>query len=87
MAKLIFDIPPGFKVPEDTQDGQEFDSVTTLKLEDGKLCLVAVDGVDLPGYDEDDKKEERPKPDESDDFIGAMEKGMSGAPAGPPMVG
>ena len=70
---IEFDIPAGFKPPADVQEGQEFDVVSTFRLEAGKLALVSIDGVDLPEKTETPKEESS----EDDDFIGAINKGLA----------
>lgn len=74
MEKSVeFDVPQGFKPPEDTQEGQEFDSVATFKLEPGgKICLVAIDGVNLPEYSDKEKPEAEDDMGEEADFVGAI---------------
>lgn len=71
---LEFDVPQGYKPPEDTREGQEFDSVATFKLEPGgKICLVAIDGVMLPEYsDKETLEEEDDMGGEEADFVGAI---------------
>lgn len=45
-------------MPEGVAPGDTFDAVATLKLgEEGKLMLVALDGVDLPGSESDEEDE------------------------------
>lgn len=56
MKKITFAIPKGFQPPEGITEGDEFSAAATLKLEDGKLCLVAVDDVPLKGYEEESDK-------------------------------
>lgn len=61
MKKITFEIPDGFAVPEGLESGDEFDASATFKIEDNgkKLCLLAVDGVALPGYEKDAEKGRR----------------------------
>lgn len=48
---LEFQPPQGFKIPEGVRDGEEFDSLATLRLKKGGLlCLVKLDEQPLPGY-------------------------------------
>lgn len=68
-----FEIPAGFKPPQDVQDGQEFDVVATFRLEGTKLALVAIDGSELAEKTETPKEEAS----EDDDFIGAVNKGLA----------
>lgn len=56
MKKITFAIPEGFQPPEGITEGDEFSAAATLKLEDGKLCLVAVDDVPLKGYEDEHEK-------------------------------
>lgn len=58
MKKVTFSIPEGYVVPEGIKSGDEFDAAVTMKLEDdGKsLCLVKVDGVAMPGYEDKGRK-------------------------------
>lgn len=58
MKKVTFSIPDGYAVPEGIKSGDEFDASVTMKLEDGgkKLCILKVDGIALPGYDDEGRK-------------------------------
>lgn len=73
--KMKFPMPKGFQAPADTKENEEFDAVATLRLEDGQLCLVAIDGAEVGEYKEKDEMEE---PDEEEeDFASAMMRGLS----------
>lgn len=73
MADIKFAPPAGFKPPNGTKEGQEFDTLATLRMEGDKLCLVAIDGVELT-------EEEKSEPEEdSDDWVGGVEKGLASA--------
>lgn len=73
--KMKFPMPKGFRAPEDAKEGEEFDSVATLRLEDGQLCLVAIDGAEIGEYKE---KKEMDEPDEEEeDFASAMMRGLT----------
>jgi len=50
MAEIKFTPPAGFKTPNGTKEGEEFDTLATLRMEGDKLCLVAIDGVELVSY-------------------------------------
>ncbi len=76
MAEITFAPPAGFKPPNGTKEGQEFDTLATLRMEEGKLCLVAIDGVELTDGPEEEKSE--PEAD-SDDWVGGVEKGLASA--------
>lgn len=74
MAEHTFTPPPAFKPPNGTKEGEEFDSLATFRLEGDKLCLVAIDGVELT----DGPEEEKSEPEEdSDDWVGGVEKGLA----------
>lgn len=76
MAEITFATPAGFKPPNGTKDGEEFDSLATFKMEGDKLCLVAIDGVELTDGPEEEKSEPE---DDSDDWVGGVEKGLASA--------
>lgn len=58
MSKITFEIPDGYVIPEGLESGDEFDASATFRVEDNgkKLCLIAVDGVPMPGYEKDAEK-------------------------------
>lgn len=58
--KIKFAIPSGYQLPEGVEAGQTFDESATFKLEGDKLCLVMLNGVSMPGYEEKGKKAEPP---------------------------
>lgn len=56
MKKIEFNLPKGFVVPETKTEGDEVEVLATIELKaNGRACLVAVDGHDMPGYEKDDK--------------------------------
>lgn len=62
-SKTTFTPPEGYQVPEGTADGSTFDESVTLKMEGKKLCIVAINGVSMPGYEEDAEKGSKSSPD------------------------
>lgn len=60
MAKRIeFEAPDGFVAPEGKAIGDDVELLATVRLKKGgRLCLVELDGVRMPGFrdDEDDGK-------------------------------
>lgn len=84
MSTPKFDIPEGFTPPEGTAEGDTFDVGATIKMESGgKLCLVKIDGVPLPGYEEQAAKGEKAKEGASSaavqaDFASRYQSAMSG---------
>jgi hypothetical protein len=46
-------IPEGFTLPEDTGEGSTIEALAELRLVDGMLELVSLDGVALPTEDEE----------------------------------
>ena len=66
-GKIQFSLPSGFKVPDGVKDGDPFDAMATLKLENGKLVLHELDGTpvddgeDLKETDETEGADEAPE--------------------------
>jgi len=58
-GKLSFAKPEGFKLPEGVKEGEPFDAMATLKMENGKLVLNELDGA--PVSDEYGEEEETPE--------------------------
>lgn len=55
--KVTFTAPKEYTVPEGITEGDTFDVAATMKLESGgKLCLVKVDDIPMPGYEEEADK-------------------------------
>ena len=57
--KITFSKPAGFKVPDGIKDGEEFDSMATVKFENGKFVLCELDGT--PVDDENEPEGEAPE--------------------------
>ena len=56
-----FPMPEGFQPPDDTKQGDEFQALATLKVdEDGDLCLLALDGAEVKPEVEEGDEEETP---------------------------
>lgn len=53
---ISFSMPTGFKVPDGVKDGESFDAMATLKVQDGKLVLSELDGA--PVSDESEESED-----------------------------
>lgn len=58
-GKITFKQPAGFKIPDGVKDGEPFDAMATMKLENGKLVLHELDGT--PVDDENEGMEETPE--------------------------
>ena len=83
---LEIPVPNGFEAPEDGQSGASFDVLATVKMEDGKLTLEAIDGLPIVAQaeaaeDEDAEMESDMVGDaEGEGFMGAIERSMAEAP-------
>lgn len=72
-GKITFNQPAGFKMPEGVKDGESFDAMATLKMENGKLVLSELDGT--PVEDEHEGEEsETENPEEGSTETPEMEK-------------
>jgi hypothetical protein len=60
-GKITFSKPVGFKVPDGIKDGEEFDSMATVKFENGKFVLCELDGTPV----DDEYGDEEPEAEES----------------------
>lgn len=79
MAKTIeFVIPDGYQVPEGTDEGDTFEASATFRLKNGKMCLESIDGVAMPGYENEKGEKARAPSAESfaDDYAAAMGGGQ-----------
>lgn len=57
MSKVTFSAPKEYTVPEGITEGDTFDVAATMKMESGgKLCLVKIDDIPMPGYEEEAEK-------------------------------
>lgn len=82
MPKKVEFVPPKElldAIGEGVQPGQRLDNMRTefAVKEDGRWCIVRVDGVPFPGYDyqgnpTDDKEETRPEGKFKDTYRSAM---------------
>jgi hypothetical protein len=76
-----FPLPEGFVAPEGVSEGGTFEALATLELEDGKLCLKAIDGLAVESTKDkaaetDSSAEEEANPE---DFKVAIMSGLKGA--------
>jgi hypothetical protein len=60
--KIEFNLPAGLHLPDGVAEGGTFDVSAKLQVkEGGKVCLVELDGMPMPGYaDGDDEDEKKP---------------------------
>lgn len=59
MKQVEIKPPPGVDVPEGSKAGDEFKTLDTWRIKDnGECCLVEMDGVSMPGYEEGDDQAE-----------------------------
>lgn len=67
--RIEFDLPEGFVQPEGVSVNGQFESLAIIQLkEDGRACLVALDGYRMPGYKEGD--------DDGKSYASAAAEGM-----------
>ena len=55
---MSLEIPEGYTLPDNVQDGGEFEEVVTFKLEGTKLVPTKLAGIDLPAESKEDEVEE-----------------------------
>lgn len=79
-GKITFNQPSGFKLPEGVKDGEPFDAMATLKMENGKLVLHELDGTPVEDEHEaegeetpEEESEETPEKEESEEESGEEE--------------
>jgi hypothetical protein len=69
-----FPIPEGFEPPKGTKPGKEFEALATLKIDDdGDLCLLKLDGVEVKPEAEEEGEEAGEGEAGSDDTGGQPE--------------
>ena len=69
-GKISFNKPAGFKIPDGVKDGESFDAMATVKMENGKLVLHELDGTPVDDEhegEEEEESEEAPKDEVSDE--------------------
>lgn len=64
-------VPPNYSIPEDIEDGQTFEELTTYRLEGTSLVPTMLAGVEIPMEDAEDEA------------VAEMEDEDMEAPAGP----
>lgn len=72
---MKFAIPEGMVPPDGVEVGSTFDALATLKLGEGELELIAVDGLPVAAS-EAPEAEEAPEMDEEMGFDEAIRAGM-----------
>jgi len=73
---MKFAIPEGMVPPDGVEVGSTFDALATLKLGEGELELIAVDGLPVSGESDKSEAEEAPEMDEEMGFDEAVRAGM-----------
>lgn len=76
-----FPIPEGFVAPDGVSEGGTFEALATLELEDGKLCLKAIDGLSVESAKKQASEPENSPEEEAmpEDFKVAVMRGLQGA--------
>jgi len=64
--------PEGFTMPEGIKGDEEFEVVASVKMEDGKLHIYKIDGMEVEEMEDEEDKDEGEM-----DFLGAIESGMT----------
>lgn len=64
-GKITFNQPAGFKIPDGVKEGEPFDAMATVKLENGKLVLHELDGTPVDDEHEEAETEEETPEEES----------------------
>lgn len=69
--------PGGFTPPDDAQPGDTFQATADIRVEeDGRLCLLSIDGV--PFVEKEEESEEPPAPPTMSDAVAAQRDGGFG---------
>lgn len=56
MKLVEFSPPEGLAVPEGKTEGDTFESMATFRIKkNGKMCLVAIGDLKMPGYEDRDE--------------------------------
>jgi len=71
--KNYIKVPEGFTMPEGIKDDEEFEVVASVKMEDGKLEIYKIDGIEVDEMEDEEDDTES----EEMDFLGSIEKAMS----------
>jgi hypothetical protein len=76
-----FPLPDGFVAPDGVSEGGTFEALATLELEDGKLCLKAIDGLAVESAKKEASEPENSPEEEAmpEDFKSAVMRGFKGA--------
>ena len=69
MPETYIPMPEGFEIPQGANEGEEFDATVRVKPEDGKLCVLKINGIPLPSSEEGEEEED-------DDEMPMMGKGI-----------
>ena len=64
-GKITLNKPSGFKMPDGVKDGEPFDAMATLKMENGKLVLHELDGAPVEDEHEGAEGEEETPEEEA----------------------
>ena len=54
MKRIEFKLPEGFSIPTGKMPGDDIEVLATLRLKENgsSACIVELDGVPMPGYDD-----------------------------------
>jgi hypothetical protein len=66
--------PEGFTMPEGIKGDEEFEVVASVKMEDGKLHIYKIDGMEVEEMEDEEDEDEG---EGEMDFLGAIESGMT----------
>lgn len=64
-------------MPEGIKGDEEFEVVASVKMEDGKLHIYKIDGMEVEEMEDEEDEDEDETEAEGMDFLGAIESGMS----------
>jgi hypothetical protein len=80
-AGVKFPLPEGFVAPDGVSEGGTFEALATLEMEDGKLCLKAIDGLPVESGKDKSSETASSKKEETapEDFKVAIMSGLKGA--------
>ena len=62
MPETYIPMPEGFEIPQGAQQNEEFDVTVRVKMEDGKLVALKVNGIPLPNSKEGEEEEDAQMP-------------------------